>query len=413
METRKSKIIDIHENIWVPGAIHVLVGYAVLLPVIFSLVFLSLTMMGDMLETSSSVFLPFSLVLIFIASWILYLILHYLCRKSKYVPIDWRFYTYFREQNVESESVVALNLRKFLGEKYRVFWLPRILRPRSYSRSFVLLVLNILLWGSAYWFVYVNSSHFSQYDSVYKAAVKITAKLPGGEVLLGIVFFVPLVFLYFLWVFIRPDAKSAFTAEGDLITLYLRPFGFDKISVERSEMGLFAGRSSTDRELQEVLSNTFSKVSFFVAIGSPKEKYPSLGALKSYFGDDEWRENILMWMKRSNIIVATIGTGETVWELQQLLEKGYVNKTILLFPHPFSKNGDVNSVAIKVWRYNIELFSNTVWSEGFQEIASRQSYAPIAVRLLDDGRVEAVTSRNVTESHYRAALMHFSADLLN
>lgn len=407
IKTNKSEVFDISDCVWIPGPICILLAYAVLIGSFLLTVYFS-TFPGNFFVFFGSYgFLAYPAFY-----FVVYFLVHYAFRKSNLVPLDWRLYTFFKTSSRNYTLEMGENIRRYLAEKYNPFWLPRILRPRSYGKSFVLLLLNIVVWIAIYIFVSEHAEHFSAFGRLYATVIKLVAKLPGGDFILGVLFIVPLGLAYFVWVFIRPDARSAFRAKDDSIVLYLRPFSLDEVEVEHSEIGLFGFQNRKARELQEVLVNIFRKISFFVAIGDPKERFPSLGALKSYFGDEEWRENVVMWMGRSNLIVAIVCTEETIWELKQIIEKAYIHKTILLFPHLHGQNLARGTLADDVWRLNLDVFADTIWNDALNDVASKTSGAPIAIRLCEDGQVEAVSSDNVTESHYRAALMHFSAQIL-
>jgi hypothetical protein len=71
----------------------------------------------------------------------------------------------------------------------------------------------------------------------------------------------------------------------------------------------------------------------FVAIGRPGESLPQLGAARTYTSDAEWQEKALAMMAASRLIAFVVGaTPGLGWELGQIVERGWTDKLLLLFP---------------------------------------------------------------------------------
>jgi hypothetical protein len=70
----------------------------------------------------------------------------------------------------------------------------------------------------------------------------------------------------------------------------------------------------------------------FVAIGRPGE-LPQLGAARTYASHPGWQDTALALMAASRLIAVIVGaTPGLRWELGQIVERGWTDKLLLLFP---------------------------------------------------------------------------------
>ncbi len=129
--------------------------------------------------------------------------------------------------------------------------------------------------------------------------------------------------------FFLPRAEAILAIDKRSPILYLRSFLDDKPNM--SEM--MGGGQFFDRSTEMKLSKYFNLFGQFVAIGSPQDKVPRLGAMRLLRSDDEWQGEVVSLMGNSKAIVACVGTtGWIKWELAEINNRNFTGKTLFLFP---------------------------------------------------------------------------------
>ena len=129
--------------------------------------------------------------------------------------------------------------------------------------------------------------------------------------------------------FFTPKAEAVLAVDKRPPVLYLRSFRDEKPdSVKLEGMGLYI-----DRSLEMKLAKYFRPFGPFVAIGSQQDSQPKLGAIRLMRSDDEWQIEIKNLMSRSANIVTAVGISQWIkWEINEIVTRNYVNKTIFMFP---------------------------------------------------------------------------------
>ena len=87
-----------------------------------------------------------------------------------------------------------------------------------------------------------------------------------------------------------PTAEAVLAVDRRSPILYLRSFLDEKPDIARYSGDL----SHFDRSYEMKLSRYFSVFGPFVAIGSPKDKLPKLGALRLMRSEEEWQNEVLL-----------------------------------------------------------------------------------------------------------------------
>lgn len=104
----------------------------------------------------------------------------------------------------------------------------------------------------------------------------------------------------------RFDARRALEREDREPILYLRSFQFENF--DRSLGGSQARYSFLEQENDdETLALVLKEVGPLVAVGRPSAKVPPPGALRLYFGNDEWEERVVELLKISRLVVIQPG----------------------------------------------------------------------------------------------------------
>jgi len=80
-------------------------------------------------------------------------------------------------------------------------------------------------------------------------------------------------------------------------------------------------------------------IGHFVALGNPKDKLPTFGALKPYFSITEWQQKVIEYCNHASFVLVTEASSKGVqWELAHLRNSVPANKIVLLIsPIPFSR----------------------------------------------------------------------------
>ncbi|MGD8209828.1 MAG: hypothetical protein PVF32_08220 [Desulfobacterales bacterium] len=203
--------------------------------------------------------------------------------------------------------------------------------------------------------------------------------------------------------YFQVDADSLLAVDQRPPILFLRSFDDDEKQKFRR-----ADKALLDFSLETRLANHFSRFGPFIAIGSPKETVPQLGAARVLLSDEEWQPRVLGWMREAGLIIMYSGkTRWFNWELQQVVENECATRLILMFPE------------IKAWRSSKrskeilariiqaqQVFKNTPWEEELLEFNDFQGLRAMLFR--PDGSMFMVKSRSRSRDscHLAALIAH-------
>jgi len=205
--------------------------------------------------------------------------------------------------------------------------------------------------------------------------------------------------------YFQPDAEALLNIDHRSPILFLRSFDDD----ERHEQGSRSQGSFIDFSLELRLSSHFFRFGPFIAVRSPKDTVPQLGAVRVLLSNDEWQHTVLDWMRSAKIIVMYAGKTHWVnWELKKLIENGCVDRLILLIPeHRFWRS----SARAKDTAERLEQiqsgFKDTPWEREFQQIGELAALRGILFD--DDGSIIAIRSRSGSRDacHWAALIGHY------
>jgi hypothetical protein len=65
--------------------------------------------------------------------------------------------------------------------------------------------------------------------------------------------------------------------------------------------------------VEEQLSVVMAEIGPFIALGSPTEKLPEIGAARAYVTDEEWRKTIEQWMMKARLVLVGLGHTDAFW----------------------------------------------------------------------------------------------------
>ena len=120
-------------------------------------------------------------------------------------------------------------------------------------------------------------------------------------------------------------AKLELTAlENEPYVLFLRDFKIDKIVARPSNIRLNVLDSILGITIDNYLTEYLKEHITLVALGSPDDYLPTLGAKKIYLPDEKWQDYITKYLHNAALIIILEGSSEGLrWELS------YIKKNIL------------------------------------------------------------------------------------
>src|SRR5262249_28435413 len=126
-------------------------------------------------------------------------------------------------------------------------------------------------------------------------------------------------FVYFLAFGLLVRSRRYFQVDADTLlavdhrppVLLLRSFEAD----EKAQFGA-GDRQLLDFSLETRLANHFIRFGPFIAVGSPLDKVPQIGAARAHLADDQWQGVVLGWMASASVVLMLAGKTKWVtWEL--------------------------------------------------------------------------------------------------
>ncbi|WP_395646154.1 hypothetical protein [Terricaulis sp.] len=138
--------------------------------------------------------------------------------------------------------------------------------------------------------------------------------------------------------------------------VFLRAFRADEARIPAARHGVLPRlslRPGQPRTLDEIVLDTASPYGPVIAIGRPDEELPPLGAARIYARDGDWQATVTGLCDAAACIVICADASEGVqWELQQIVARGYAQKTVLLIS-PQLKRKDRRLLAHKLFAVNV------------------------------------------------------------
>ena len=200
--------------------------------------------------------------------------------------------------------------------------------------------------------------------------------------------------------YFQVSADSLLAVDKRSPVLFLRSFDDDEKQVFAD-----AGRALLDFSLETRLANHFHRFGPFIAIGSPKDSVPQLGAARVLLPDDQWQERVLGWMRDAGLIVMYSGKTRWVnWELRQVIDSDRATRLILLIPEikGWRSGKRKQDLAARVEHIR-EVFKGTPWSE---ELLAWSDFADLRAMLFRaDGSMVMVKSRSRSRDSYHLAAL--------
>jgi hypothetical protein len=129
---------------------------------------------------------------------------------------------------------------------------------------------------------------------------------------------------------LQPSADELRAADRRRPVVLLRSFGDEDLSVVAVRTHGHAVRLA---RLEEAIADRLRLFGPLVAIGSPGEALPTLGAARSYHSDMEWRWAVGGLMREALLIVMVAGlTAGLRWEIEAIVREEHLPKLLILMP---------------------------------------------------------------------------------
>jgi hypothetical protein len=196
------------------------------------------------------------------------------------------------------------------------------------------------------------------------------------------------------------DADALLAVDRRPPILFLRSFDDDE-----KQRFTRADKALLDFSLETRLSNHFSRFGPFIAIGSPKETVPQLGAARVLLSDEEWQPRVLGWMQEAGLIIMYSGKTHWVnWELRQIIENQRTTRLILMFPEirAWRRSKRKAEISARVEQVR-QVFKNTPWEE---ELAEFRDFPGLRAMLFrPDGSMVMVKSQSRSRDSYHLAAL--------
>jgi hypothetical protein len=174
-------------------------------------------------------------------------------------------------------------------------------------------------------------------------------------------------------------------------------------------LGRKAASTLLDFSLETRLANHFMYFGPFIAVGSPSEPVPTIGAARAVLPGSEWQSRVMAWMSAASAIVMYAGTSQWVtWELAKVVNTGRAAKLILMFPEMTGWRSRTAFAELEArMTFARQAFWNTKWGETLAACQGPQDVRALLFR--SDGSVIAIKSgpKNRDAYHLAALLVHY------
>jgi hypothetical protein len=218
----------------------------------------------------------------------------------------------------------------------------------------------------------------------------------------GLHFFIGVALLFRSRRYFQADADSLLSVDRRPPILLLRSFADD---AKGRWFRMLTIWHFLDYSLESRLAKYFMRFGPFVAVGTPNETLPQIGAARKSFGDAEWQDAVLSWAKSAQLISIFVGSTHWVnWEVSQVLSLNLTDRLILLMPE---------SRTWFRWRHNsamqqrlamlVQAMASTPWSEPIKQIGSAGSVR--AIVLGRDASIVVIRSKLRTRDSYHLGAM--------
>src|SRR5262249_11357016 len=154
------------------------------------------------------------------------------------------------------------------------------------------------------------------------------------------------------------------------------------VSRSSRPLGRKAAATLLDFSLETRLANHFMYFGPFIAVGSPSEPVPAIGAARAALPDSEWQSRVMAWMSGGSVIVMYLGSSRWVtWEQAKVVNTGRAAKLILMFPEMTGWRSRTESGELEArMTFARQAFSNTKWGAALTACRNPQDVRALLFR---------------------------------
>jgi TPR repeat protein len=198
----------------------------------------------------------------------------------------------------------------------------------------------------------------------------------------------------------QPEARALLAGDPRPPVLLLRSFADDEGQDVFATGGWFL-----DGTLEARLAGHFRRHGPFITVRPPRRWWPIAGAARTGLSEEEWRDQILHWMREASLILLMAGKSRSVdWELRAAIERGCMDRLIIGFP-PIPNRRWIDFGQEMVTRLDLlrAAFAGTPWEEAMGRIDSPETLRALLPQ--PDGRIIAIRAETRSHDSYQVAIL--------
>jgi hypothetical protein len=199
--------------------------------------------------------------------------------------------------------------------------------------------------------------------------------------------------------YFQPNAEVLLAVDRRSPVLLLRSFKDD----EKAHFGM-GERQLFDFSLEARLVRHFMRFGPFIAVGSPLDNVPQIGAARAKLADNEWQGVVLSWMRAASVIVMLAGKTKWVtWELSTLVEGQYLEKLILLVPSTGFRRARRRAESVARLEHVKSALSDTGWAKALAAIDRTETVR--AITFGSHGTMTLIRGKDFSRDAYHLAAL--------
>jgi len=235
---------------------------------------------------------------------------------------------------------------------------------------------------------------------LFQTAGELAAAILERESSSNIFFLIGVALVFRSRRYFQADADSLLAVDRRPPILLLRSFADD---AKGRWFRIFNVWNFLDYSLESRLAKHFMRFGPFIAVGTPNETLPQIGAARKSFAEGEWQGAVLAWAKSAQLISIFIGSTHWVnWEVSQIVSLSLTDRLILLMPESRTWfRWKHNSAMQQRLAMLMQAMASTPWGEPIKQIGSAGSVR--AVVLLGDASIIVIRSNLRTRDSYHLA----------
>lgn len=217
----------------------------------------------------------------------------------------------------------------------------------------------------------------------------------------------------------QPTALTRMRADARRPVVLLRSFRRDEWEIEHSSKWtsniLFHPdyyRSKEKYTFEQALVEILEQVGPVIALGSPAEDAPPLGAARAYVASDRWQAEVLWFVENAALIVVLVdNTPSLQWEISAVSAHPTGLSRLMLVIPPWAR-GDIATVHPPEAAQGAAKERGSGWDSNWQELRKQFSFLPelpkeaAAIRFWLDGNARVFTGKTAKFTAQLPAIRH-------